>query len=213
MYFYFTFTYLGRLFSEDNNLLIELDKSSSTLNDEISLITKGLNENAVFAFTSLMASRTKYKNLVIKLERLHQDLEQAVSYKRKYESDKHTFNTGIKGKQEEKILQIFHEIEDKKIVLKKYEPEVKNLELFLNVIIESIYKNVVSFSSNVFKSLRKCFEDIGAKNLSVFYAIKNIMNGFGEKLKDFNLVTNNIEKLDAEKMQLTNYSKNDSKYL
>ena len=141
------------------------------------------------------------------LEKLHVNLEQLVNNKKKSESDKNTYNITIKEKFEEKILQVFHEIEDKKKILIKTESEVKAMESFLNVIIESIIKNVISFCSNGFISLRKSFSEIGSMKLKNFFSTKDLTTKFVDKVKDLNAEISliNIEKVYATKMQLTSY--------
>jgi len=200
---------LGNLFTEDCHINLELEKSTYTLNDEINLITKGLNQNTTQAFTHLTNSRLKLKNQVSYLEKLNSQLEQIVLNKRKSENDKNTYNVTIKQKYEEKILQIFHEMEDKNLGLKKAEKETRHLETFLHIIIESTTKNVISFCSNGFKSLRKSFSDIGSKKLTVFHSIKQMLTEYLNKLKEMSLdLDTNIEKVYAEKMQLNNFGNN-----
>lgn len=200
---------LGKIFSEDNNnhINLELEKSVATLRDEINLITKGLINNTDYAFSSLNSQRVKHKSITIKLDKLHTDLEQSVSQKRKLDGDKNknSFNTTLKDKNEDKILQYLSEIEEKTEELNKLGSDIKNLENFVNIIIESVLKNTLSFCLNSFISLRKSFVNISIKKVATFNLVKAIITQYWERVKELTFDLENIENVYAERFHLNNF--------
>lgn len=194
---------------EDFSNLNQINKIYLEINNQINESLKGSQESISIVIKDLSNQRLKFKNLNIKAEKQMKEIENAILYRKKIETDdKNNYNLSLREKSDDKILNLLNEFEEiKSQILVSFE-ETKKSETNLNEIIKANFLYNLIINIQGIKKLKICFDETIENKQKFFKTIEEIiLNSLDNIEKNENDIPDDCYKIFYES-KLIPYCKN-----
>jgi hypothetical protein len=176
-----------------------ITKLHSEIKEEILEYSKGSQDQINIAFKDLINSRNKFKSFQTKHDKMYKDMESTILSKRKIENDeKHSYNSVIKDKVDDKILNLMNEFEDNKIALNTSFDECKTKESSVNELLKNYFIKILKLNCDNIKKITKCFDSISGNKFMLMNNMNENTETAKENLNQTELELENLEKRYSE---------------